>query len=98
MKIKIKNKEYELRYGLRSLFKYEQLTGHPYEGKTLEETYRFFHASLMACNESYAFSFEELIDACDEDPCLFESFKETLMTAYKRNEEYKKKVKEAAKP
>lgn len=95
MIVSIDNKEYYLRYSLRSLFKYEQLTGHPYEGKMLEDVYRLLHASLMASNPEYSLTFKELIDQCDIDPTIFENFMELVKTEADRLEQLKKKAKPA---
>lgn len=94
MIVSVDNKEYYLRYSLRSLFKYEQLTGHPYEGKKLEDAYLLLHASLMACNPEYNLTFEQLIDQCDIDPTIFDGFMELVKTEADRLEQLKKKVKQ----
>lgn len=95
MIVSVDNKEYYLRYSLRSLFKYEQLTGHPYEGKKLEDAYMLLHASLMACNPEYSLTFEQLIDQCDIDPTIFEGFMGLVKTEADRLEQLKKKAKPA---
>lgn len=93
MIVSIDNKEYYLRYSLRSLFKYEQLTGHPYEGKKLEDAYLLLHASLMACNPEYSLTFEQLIDQCDIDPTIFDEFMSIVQAEADRLAQLKKKVK-----
>lgn len=90
--VSIFGQEYSVRYGLRSLFRFEQMAGHPFTGRTLEETYLLFHASLMACNEGYTLTFDELITACDEDPTLFETFMQMVGEASKRAGQLKKKA------
>lgn len=95
MIVSIDNKEYYLRYSLRSLFKYEQLTGHPYAGQTLEDAYMLLHASLMACNPEYSLTFEQLIDQCDIDPTIFDEFMSIVQAEADRLAQLKKKVKPA---
>lgn len=92
MIVSIDNKEYHLRYSLRSLFKYEQLTGHPYEGKTLEDAYMLLHASLMACNTDYSMTFDQLIDSCDVDPSIFSEFTGMVQAEANRLAQLKKKA------
>lgn len=94
MELKINGRAYEARYSLRVLFKYEQLTGHPFTGDTLEESYRLLHASLLACNADYALTFDELIDACDADPSLFPAFSRELETYSARVAQLAKKKQE----
>lgn len=96
MTVEIGGRKYWLRYGLRALFMYEQLTGHPYEGGRLEEAYRLLHASLLAHNTEYALSFEELVDACDADPTPFERFCELVQLEADRLAQIKKKATEGA--
>lgn len=92
MIVSIDNKEYHLRYSLRSLFKYEQLTGHPYEGKTLEDAYMLLHASLMSCNPDYSMTFDRLIDNCDLDPSIFAEFTGMVQAEADRLAQLKKKA------
>ena len=67
MKVTIKDKEYDIHFSLRVLFKYEEVCGHPFEGKRLQELYMLMHCALLALNEDYTLTFDELIDYCDED-------------------------------
>ena len=43
MKVTIKDKEYDIHFSLRVLFKYEEVCGHPFEGKRLQELYMLMH-------------------------------------------------------
>ena len=90
MKVTIKGKEYEIRFSLRVLFKYEEVCGHPFEGKRLQELYMLMHCALSALNEDYTLTFDELIDYCDEDKSVFETFQQMLSDSQKRDQSKKK--------
>lgn len=96
-KVVIKGKEYKMGYSLRVLFMYEKKNGKPFSGDTLESMYMLMYASLLALNDDFVMSFEELIDVCDEDMSIYDSFQQIVIEASKRMESYnenKKKVTE----
>ncbi|MCR8874305.1 hypothetical protein [Phocaeicola barnesiae] len=96
-KVVIKGKEYKIGYSLRVLFMYEKKNGKPFSGDTLESMYMLMYASLLALNDDFVMSFEELIDVCDEDMSIYDSFQQIVIEASKRMESYnenKKKVME----
>ena len=72
--ITIREKVYKVKYGLKTLFKYEELEGHPFDYKKMEDSYRLLYASLIAHNPEYSQGYDEFLDACDEDPSIFEKF------------------------
>lgn len=43
----IKGQDYKLKYTLRALFIYEQITGKAFELKTITDEYLFFYCVLM---------------------------------------------------
>lgn len=92
MKVTIKGKKYEIRFSLRVLFKYEEVCGHIFEGKRLQELYMLMHCALLALNEDYTLTFDELIDYCDEDKSVFETFQQVLSDSQKRDQSKKKEV------
>lgn len=96
-KVNINGKEHVIKYSLRCLFKFEQLFGHPYQGKTSEENYQLLHAALFAYNQDYSMTFDELIDECDNNPGIFLAFQEEMSDASRRLTQYfedKKKAEE----
>lgn len=65
--MEIRNKEYKLKYTLRALFIFEQITGKVFKLETLTDEYIFFYSMLLANNPNMELSFDSLIDAIDED-------------------------------
>lgn len=87
--------EYKLAYNLRSLFIYEGITGKPYTGEKSVDNYFLLYASLQANNEDFSMTFDEMLEACDNDFEIFAAFTEVLEAYGKRVSAYlesKKKV------
>lgn len=87
--------EYKLAYNLRSLFIYEGITGKPYTGEKSLDNYFLLYAALQANNEDFCMSFDEMLDACDKNFSIFDTFAEVLEEYGKRISAYmesKKKV------
>ena len=94
-KIIIQGKEYNLAYNLRALFVYEELAGKPYKGEKTIECYLFFFAMLSANNEDFSMSFDEFVNACDEDMSLYKTFIEIMREQYKRESAFLENKKKA---
>lgn len=77
-KIKIKNKNYNVKYSLRALFLYEQITGKSFEMTTTMDTFVFYYCMILANNPDTKLTFDEFIDAVDSDPKLAVKFTEVL--------------------
>lgn len=93
----ISGSTYNLKYGLKALFFYEELEGKPFEYTKMEDSYKLLHASLLAYNSNYSLTFDALLDACDEDPEIFESFVKLTEESARRTEQIKKKKEEKGK-
>ena len=70
----IKDKEYKLKYTLRALFIYEQITGRAFKLETLTDEYLFFYCMLAANNPDMNLTFDGLVDAMDEDAGIMVQF------------------------
>lgn len=82
--VTINGTECKLAYNLRSLFIYEEIAGHPYKGDKTIDNYMLMYAMLQANNKDFSLSFEDLIDACDEDMGIFQVFVEVVEAYSKR--------------
>lgn len=76
--MKIKGQDYKLKYTLRALFIYEQITGKVFELKTVTDEYLFFYCILAANNPEMQLTFDELIDAIDENMGIMLEFQNFL--------------------
>ena len=69
--ITINNKEYKVKYTIRALFIFEQITGKAFEIKTLLDNYIFFYSMILANNPDNILDWNVFIDALDSDPSIF---------------------------
>lgn len=74
----INSTEYKLKYTLRALFIYEQLTGKAFKLETITDEYIFFYCMLVANNPDMNLTFNELIEAIDEDMGIMLEFQDFL--------------------
>ena len=67
MEITIQDKTYKIKYSIRALFIFEQLTGKSFSLDSLMNQYVFFYSMLLANNSECTLTFDKFIDKCDED-------------------------------
>lgn len=78
--IEIKGKEYKIKYTIRALFIFEQITGKPFRIENLLDNYIFLYSMILANNQDVEniISWDEFIDALDSDPKLFDRINQTI--------------------
>lgn len=89
--------EYNLKFGLRSMFIFETITGGAFNIKTVFDEYVYFYSCLLADTSNPTLDFEEFIEYCDEHPELLKAFDEALIAESKRKELLSNKDKKKAK-
>ena len=82
--MEILGKEYQLSFGLRSMFIFESITGEAFNIKTIFDEYVYFYACLMSVSSNPALDFDDFIAYCDEHPELLKEFDEALIAESKR--------------
>ena len=85
MKVTIKEQEVELRYSMRSLFMYENITGQSFNPKTLQDFCTFFYCVVCSSNKDLDLTFDEFVDYLDEDPSKMSEFAEWLNSIMQKN-------------
>lgn len=92
--MEINGKTYVLKYGLRSMFAFEEMTGKPFEVSTLLDTYCFCYSCIIANQDNPALDFNDFINWCDDHPEVIEEFNKFMADELKRKESlsHKKKV------
>ena len=99
--MEILGKEYNLKFGLRSMFIFESITGGTFNIQTIFDEYVYFYSCLMADTSNPSLDFEEFINYADEHPELLKEFDEALLAESKRRnlltDKSKKKVKSTKK-
>ena len=84
--ITIKGKKYNLKYSVRSLFIFEQITKKSFKIETLLDNYIFFYSIILANNKDNTLDWDDFIDAMDDDPTLFTRMAEIIAQQQKKNE------------
>lgn len=78
MKIKIKEKEYTVKYTLRALFIFEQIAGKAFTLQTFTNQYIFIYSLLLANNPDVDLAFDDFINECDDNPELIRSMQKFI--------------------
>lgn len=95
--MEILGKEYNLKFGLRSMFIFESITGDIFKINTIFDEYVYFYSCLMADTNNPPLDFEDFINYADEHPELLKAFDEALLAESKRKEMLTNKDKKKAK-
>lgn len=99
MKIKVNDKEIELRYGFRSLIIYENIQNKTFSPESMTDILVFFYSVILGSSKDVQLSFDDFIDMIDEDPDLLIQFsnwltlemnKDSLLEGKNEEEESKK--------
>ena len=90
--MEILGKNYEFKYSLRSMFVWEEITGKPFEVKTLLDTYILAYACIISNPENPSLEFNDFINHSDEHPEVIEEFNKFKSDELHRRELLKKKV------
>lgn len=92
--MEINGKKYDLVYGLRPMFVFEEMTGKPFEIKNLLDTYVFCFSCIISNKNNPELNFDEFIDYCDEHPEVINEFNEFMTYEIKKRDTVggKKKV------
>ena len=85
MKVTIKEQEVELRYSMRALFMYENITGQSFNPKTLQDFCTIFYCVLCSSNKDLDLTFDEFVDYLDEDPSKMSDFAEWLNSVMQKH-------------
>ena len=82
--ILINGKEYPIKYGIRSMLIQEQITQKPFSLDNMNEQLVFLYSCLLAANNELTMTYEEFLDAVDEDMSIIIRFGEYLAEQQKK--------------
>ena len=86
MKVTIKEQEVTLRYSMRALFQYENITGQSFNPKTLQDFCTFFYCVVCSSNKDLDLTFDEFIDeVIDPNPQVMNEFAVWLNSTMAKN-------------
>lgn len=83
--IEINGKTYKLKYTIRSLFIFEQITKKSFKIESLLDNYVFFYSMILANNPDSPIEWDDFLDAMDANPKLLEKMTEILNENDKEN-------------
>ena len=90
MKITINDKEIELKYTLRSMLMYENITDKTFNPSTMSDVITFMYCIVVASSKDYSLKFDDFIDWLDENPNIINEFGEWIQTVVQNNNVFKK--------
>ena len=82
--ILINGKEYKIKYGIRAMLISEQITQKPFSLENMNEQLVFLYACLLAADNELTMSYEEFLDAIDEDMSIIIRFGKYLAEQQKK--------------
>lgn len=82
--MKIKGTEIKLKYTLRALFAFEQITQKTFKLESLIDQYIFYYCLVIAANPDINLSFDDFIDELDNNPNLIIEFNQFLSDEAKK--------------
>lgn len=89
MKVLIKEKECELKYGFRALMIYENITNKSFSPSGIGDMIVFFYSVLLASMKNCDVTLDEFIDWLDENPQVIGDFSTWLGDIYGINNKIK---------
>ena len=93
MKIKIKDKEIELKYSIRSMIMYENITNKSFGTQTLTDVITYMYCVVVSSAKDYSITFDEFIDYIDDNASVLGEFSNWILDIANTNENIKKKSK-----
>jgi hypothetical protein len=91
MKLNIKDKEIELKYSIRALLMYENMTDKTLSTSTLlTDMIVFMYCVVISSSKDYSLSFDDFIDFLDENPDAIQEFAEWLKNNVNSNNNFTK--------
>lgn len=87
----INDKNYELKYSLRSMFVFEEICGKPFKIETMFDTYALCYSCIVSVKDNPELGFDEFIDFCNDNPQVIEEFNDYMDKELKRRELFSKK-------
>lgn len=78
--ITINGKSYKMKYTIKAVFLFEQITGKPFAINTLLDNYIFIYCILLMNNQDDPLQWEDFLTAIDNDPELFTKMTKAIET------------------
>lgn len=76
--VSINGKDYKVKYTIRALFIFEQITGKAFKLETMLDSYIFYYSMILANNKDQVLLWDEFLDALDENPKLLQDMEKVM--------------------
>lgn len=86
--VKILDKEYKIKYTLRSIFIFEQITRKHFSVQTTFDQFIFFYSLIMANNQDSQLTFDEFIAYLDENPETIQQLSEFIEKEFRKDGQF----------
>lgn len=90
MEVRIKDNTYKVKYSIRTLFVFEEITGKAFKLEKTMDFYILYYAMILANNPDCNLLFNDFIDACDEDSDLIVQFQDYLNSIFIKEKQFKR--------
>lgn len=84
--MEILGKEYNLKFGLRSMFIFETITGNLFNIKTVFDEYVYFYSCIVSDVNNPPLDFDDFISYCELHPGLLKEFDDALLAETKKRD------------
>jgi hypothetical protein len=78
MQITINKKKITLKYSIRSMMMYENMTQKSFSPNSITDVITFMYCVIVASSKDYSYTFDMFIDYLDEHPDLLNKFAEWI--------------------
>lgn len=78
MNIKIKNKKIELKYSIRAMIMYENMTEKSFAPQTMTDIITFMYCVVVSSAKDYSLKFDDFLDFLDDNPDTIDKFADWL--------------------
>lgn len=89
--IKINGVDYKIKYTIRALFIFEQITGKAFKIENLLDNYIFFYSMILANNPDNILDWDVFLNCIDDNPNLFQEMNDIVNDEEKKNKVFDKK-------
>lgn len=90
MKLTINGKEIELKYTMRSMMLYENITDKSFSPTTMTDLITFMYCVVVASSKDYSLKFDDFIDYIDENTAALNEFSAWIINTMAVQDELKK--------
>lgn len=89
--IKINGVDYKIKYTIRALFIFEQITGKAFKIENLLDNYIFFYSMILANNPDNTLDWDDFLNCIDDNPNLFQEMNDIVNDEEKKSKVFDKK-------